>query len=480
MPEAGTPKDDVNVHVGFLSKITKRRVQRTFERASRDAWERRKRVRVGIPKVLNIWSTAPFWRTYLETVGITMNNVVFSPDTSEEMWLEGGKYGSVDPCYPAKVAQAHIHSLLFESHSEEAPLDYVFFPCITHVPSPMEGVMDTASCPIVAGTPEVMKAAFTKEVDFFRDRGVSYLAPAMTMHEPNLLKRQLFETFGERLELTRDESDFAVDQAWRAMDRFHEIMEAKGRDILEAVERDDQIALLMIGRPYHSDPGLNHAVTDEFQVLGYPILSIRSIPKDKAWLNRFFADDLERGRIASALDINEIWPENYSTNSALKVWAARFASRHPNVAVLDLSSFKCGHDAPVYGLIDNVINTSGTPYSALHDIDANKPTGSIKIRTKTYAHSLKLHEERLEDVSRAKAELGRRVEAKRIELLRLKSEQVQARTGRLDATLEQAMRDAKARMEAYEARLQVDPPAPSTNMIQLTKLSISQRSGVSP
>ena len=29
-----------------------------------------------------------------------------------------------------------------------------------------------------------------------------------------------------------------------------------------------------------------------------------------------------------------------------KVWAAKFAARHPNVAVLDLSSFKCGHDAP--------------------------------------------------------------------------------------------------------------------------------------
>ena len=52
----------------------------------------------------------------------------------------------------------------------------------------------------------------------------------------------------------------------------------------------------------------------------------------------------------------------------------------PNIVVLDLSSFKCGHDAPTYGLIDNIISSSGTPYSALHDIDANKPGGSIKIR----------------------------------------------------------------------------------------------------
>ena len=70
-----------------------------------------------------------------------------------------------------------------------------------------------------------------------------------------------------------------------------------------------------------------------------------------------------------------------------KVWAAKLAARHPNLAVLDLSSFKCGHDAPTYGLIDRIIAAGGTPYSALHDIDANKPDGSIKIRIKTYAHT---------------------------------------------------------------------------------------------
>ncbi|MCK9906074.1 hypothetical protein MXD63_39550, partial [Frankia sp. Cpl3] len=131
---------------------------------------------------------------------------------------------------------------------------------------------------------------------------------------------------------------------------------------------------------------------EEFQVLGYPILSMRSIPKDEEWLHRYFRDDLERGRVDYALEVTDVWPENFSSNSVQKVWAAKFAARHPHVAVLDLSSFKCGHDAPTYGLIDSIISTAGTPYSALHDIDANKPSGSIKIRVKTYAHSLGLHE----------------------------------------------------------------------------------------
>src|SRR6202035_5516079 len=108
-------------------------------------------------------------------------------------------------------------------------------------------------------------------------------------------------------------------------------------------------------------------------------------------------------------------------------WSAKFAARHPNVVVLDLSSFKCGHDAPVYGLIDAIIETSKTPYAALHDIDANKPGGSIKIRVKTYAHSLKLHEEALEDAAKKRDQLAVSLDRKRLELFEIKKAQLSAR-----------------------------------------------------
>ena len=85
--------------------------------------------------MLNLYSTAPFFRTYFEALGIPKQNVVFSDETTEEMWVEGGKYGSIDPCYPSKVAQAHIHNLLFHQHTEKKPLNYIFFPILTHVPT---------------------------------------------------------------------------------------------------------------------------------------------------------------------------------------------------------------------------------------------------------------------------------------------------------------------------------------------------------
>ena len=445
MPAHGTLIDDVVVKRTLLGAVRHKPIQRPFERSSEAAAERRAKLRVGIPRVLNLWSTGPFWRTYLESVGITSRNVVFSDETSEELWQAGGKYGSVDPCYPGKVSQAHIHNLLFKHH-EKKPLDYIFFPAITHIPTFIEGVMDTASCPVVSGSPHVMQAAFTKEIDFFEERDIEYLCPTVTLSERLMIKRQMFETFGERLGLTEDENDFAIDQAFAALGEFDRIMEEKGRLMLDEVERDDRIALLMIGRPYHNDPGLNHGVLEEYQALGYPILSMRSIPKDPEYLRRFFSDDLRKKLVDSPLEISDVWPENYSVNSVQKVWCAKFAARHPNVAVLDLSSFKCGHDAPTYGLIDSVVAAAKTPYSTLHDVDANKPTGSIKIRVKTYAHALMLSRERLEDARKKRAVLDMAVAKKKLELL--------ARVGRtrgITLEIEREMVALRAKLDAFEA-----------------------------
>ncbi len=426
LPEDGEAIEDIDVRKTLLG-VRRAATTRAFKRSSPEALERRRKLRIGIPKMLNIWSTAPFWRTYLEALGMPRGNVVFSDNTSEEMWIEGGKYGSVDPCFPAKVGQAHIHNLLFHHHSPEVPLHYIFNPSITHVPSFVKNAQDYTSCPIVAGSPNVLKAAFTKEMDFFAQRGIRYIDSAFTLIEPHLLRKQLFETFAEVLQITEDESDFACEEAFTAMRLFDEDMQQKGREILDEVEHDNRVALLLLGRPYHLDPGLNHGVLEEFQLLGFPVLSIRSIPKDEEYLGRYFAEDLAKGLIKSPLEISDVWPENYSSNSAMKVWAAKFASRHPHVVILDLSSFKCGHDAPTYGIIDSIVSSAGTPYSALHDIDANKPGGSIKIRVKTYTHSLGLHQERLEDMAKAKAELGYRVDLKRLELLRRKQHELSAR-----------------------------------------------------
>ncbi|HEY0635976.1 MAG TPA: BadF/BadG/BcrA/BcrD ATPase family protein [Gammaproteobacteria bacterium] len=417
LPEAGTPHISEEVRSAWFGLALRRKVvEHGFRRSDAAAAARRAKVRVGIPRCLNAYSLAPFLRTYLEVLGLDRRNILFSDQTSEELFHEGGKYGSVDPCYPAKVSLAHVYNLLHPKGNRQ-PVNYLWFPSVTDIGGFVTHTMGDKSCPVVAGTPMVARAAFTKEKDFFAEAGCEYLADALDFTHNALLKTQLFELWGERLAISRDESDLACEQGLEAQQRADEELQERGLEVLNQAERDNGVVLLMVGRPYHNDPGLNHEILEEFQTLGYPVLSIRSIPKDPAYLQRFFADDLASGAIEDVFDIRDVWPENYSVNSAQKVWATKFAARHPNVAVIDLSSFKCGHDAPTYGIIDKIIATSKTPYLAMHDLDANKPSGSIKIRVKTFAYSLELYREQLQDEAGQRSELDRAVAAKRCELV---------------------------------------------------------------
>ena len=93
------------------------------------------------------------------------------------------------------------------------------------------------------------------------------------------------------------------------------------------------------------------------------------------------------------MSISDVWKNSYSENTSRKVWAAKYIARHPNLVALELSSFKCGHDAPIYTVVEEIVEHSGTPYFCFKDIDENKPTGSIRIRVETIGYFLKRYRE---------------------------------------------------------------------------------------
>jgi predicted nucleotide-binding protein (sugar kinase/HSP70/actin superfamily) len=194
-------------------------------------------VRIGIPRVLNLYSTGPFFRTYLEAIGIQKQNVVFSDETTEEMWVEGRQVRLDRPLLPLEGrAGAHPPPALQGAHGEEAAQVHL----LPH-PHAREQLrvdtMDNASCPIVAGAPDVMKAAFTKEVDFFATRGIEFLDPALSFEEPNadgaahvrdLRPAPRHHRGRERPRLHRE--------GWKALNQFDQDVQEKGRAILETVE----------------------------------------------------------------------------------------------------------------------------------------------------------------------------------------------------------------------------------------------------
>ncbi len=375
--------------------------RRNWDRRRKEAAERRSSIVIGVPRALNMYALAPFFNAYFESFGVKPSNLIFSDYTDDAMWREGSRRGSIDQCFPSKVALAHVHQLL---HGRRKP-DVIFFPALTNLATELTHTLDSSACPTVAATPEVVKAAFTKEGDSFAERGVAYHDPVLAMADPPLLQRQLSQFSAELLGATPEENAFAVRQGWAALDRYRQKLRAHAREVLADLERTHRVGVVLLGRPYHNDPGLNHEILESIQKCGYPVFTVDSLPTDTGTLSRLFGEEVARGDFRSPMDIRDVWKNAYSENSSRKLWGAKYVARHPNLVALDLSSFKCGHDAPMYNVVEGVVAASNTPYFTFHDIDENKPTGSIKIRVETIAYFLSRYQDKL----RHEAEVEERV-----------------------------------------------------------------------
>ncbi|MDH7514516.1 MAG: BadF/BadG/BcrA/BcrD ATPase family protein [Bacteroidota bacterium] len=368
----------------------------------------RSSIRIAVPRVLNLYSTMPFFTAYFESLGVPFQNFVFSDFTSEELYKEGVKRGSIDPCFPSKVALAHVHNLLTKK-LRLTHFEWLFFPIIDDFPTDLFHVVGSKACPTATGTPESVKAAYIKEEDLFRKAGVEYINPFIRLNDPALAAEQLYTAFGRRLKLRRDENLRAVEEGYAALRRFQETLRAQGRQILEELEHNRRIGVVVLGRPYHADPGVNHGIPNEFRKLGYPVLSQDSLPTDHDILEKLFGPDIRAGRISHPMDISDVWKNSYSENTSRKVWAAKFVARHPNLVALELSSFRCGHDAPIYSLVQEIIECSHTPYFSFKDIDENKPVGSIKIRVETIGYFLARYQQIFLERERTREEFERRM-----------------------------------------------------------------------
>jgi predicted nucleotide-binding protein (sugar kinase/HSP70/actin superfamily) len=276
--------------------------------------------------------------------------------------------------------------------------------------TPLTHLQGSYACPTVTVTPDTVKAAFTKESNVFAEHGVKYFNPMVNFTDQPLLASQLFETWRDELGLSEEENLRAVEVGFRELAAYEADIRRRVRATLDQLEREHRIGIVLLARPYHHDPGLNHEILEEFQKLGYPVFSQSTLPLDEDVLERLFGREVEDGIIPGPLSISDVWKNSYSASTNHKVWAAKFTARHPNLVALELSSFKCGHDAPIYTVIEQIIEKSGTPYFSFKDIDENKPSGSIKIRVETIHYFLKRYAEDLvRDRQHAKADIDARV-----------------------------------------------------------------------
>jgi predicted CoA-substrate-specific enzyme activase len=341
---------------------------------------------IGIPRVLGLYSTGVFFRAYFESLGL--KSVCFSNYTSQELYRKTAGRGSIDPCFPSKIAIAHVYNLM-----QEKAVTHIFFPCLRMSRGEIHGAPYHWSCAALAATPEAVKAAFSLERNEFIEKGIQYLDPVYDMAEWDVFERQLFFSVRGVFHVTRQENREAMGTALKMWDRYLRDLQDRATRAIRELETQDGIGIVLLGRPYHNDPGINHGILDALNRHGYPIFTVDSLPRSGEIVERIFGKEIERSH---PMDVRDVWEKCYSENTSLKVWAAKFVARHPNLIALDLSSFRCGHDAPLYSVLDDIFSLSPSPYFTFHEIDENKPESSIKLRVETMHYFLqRVKEDRL-------------------------------------------------------------------------------------
>ncbi len=364
-----------------------------------------RKLRVGIPRVLNQWTTHRFWTAFFTNLGISPRNVVFSSDTSETQQREFGQgRGVVDCCYPVKCLTGHYGELI---DGQKRKINILFSPKIKSLPSFLkEHVVDNLSCPRVMAGPESARAGFQREHDVFAERGIAHVSPVLNLAEPGLAARQLFAAFRDVIPgLTEAETERATLAAYEVLAEFDAKMREQSLEIIRRCAATNHPAVLALGRPYHMDTGIGHDIESELQAHGYPVLWGQYLPTEPEILDWLFAEDIRAGKIASAFDISDVWRSSYSANTNELLWAARYGAKLPWIAcAIRFSSYECGMDQPTFTPVQAITESSGTLYFAFGDLDATKPAGSVRIRIETIAYYLQA---RSEEIIRKKlAKLG--------------------------------------------------------------------------
>jgi predicted CoA-substrate-specific enzyme activase len=340
---------------------------------------------IGIPRVLGMYSTGMFFRSYFETLGAA--NIRFSRYTSPELYKKTAGRGSIDPCFPSKIAIAHVYDLMNADDTT-----HIFFPCIRMTKGEIHGAPFHWACTAVSATPQSVKASFTLNGDEFQERDVRFIDPVLDLAEWDLFERQLYNSMRPLFGISRAQNRDAMDTALYAWDASLLDLQSKAERVIMNLENNSGIGIVLLGRPYHNDPGVNHGILDALNRHGYPLLTIESLPRRGKLVERLFEEEI---KTEHAMDIRDIWSKCYSENTSLKIWAAKFTSRHPNLIALDLSSFRCGHDAPLYSVLDDLFSRSASPYFTFHEIDENRPESSIRLRVESIHYFLQRYHEDL-------------------------------------------------------------------------------------
>lgn len=310
---------------------------------------------IGIPRVLNIYDSYPFWFTLLTALGF---RVVISDDSSKKLYEKGIDTITSDSiCYPAKLVHGHIINLI------EKGIKRIFYPCVIFEEKEDKNSQNQFNCPIVMSYPEVIK----NNLDILKEKYIDLMIPFFSFESKEILKKTILEEF-EKFDISEEEVQSALDLAWEERLNFRKDLKNKALEIIKDLEKTGKTGVVLCGRPYHCDKEIHHGIPNIINSFGIAVLTGDAVAS------------------ISSLDEELRVVDQWTYHSRL-YRAAAYVGKSNCLELIELNSFSCGIDAVTTDQVAEILANHGKVHTLLK-IDEISNLGAVKIRIRSLLAAL--------------------------------------------------------------------------------------------
>jgi predicted nucleotide-binding protein (sugar kinase/HSP70/actin superfamily) len=193
--------------------------------------------------------------------------------------------------------------------------------------------------------------------------------PPVNIDDEKLLKKT-FVKYLRKLGVSRIDALRAFQIALDAQQDHKQTIELEGASIIADAQAENRSIVLMLGRPYHIDPAINHKIPEILTGFGMDVITEAAVPRNK--------------------------PERLNNQNVMTQWeyinryyhASSWAAKQKNVIVVLLNSFGCGPDPFIMDEVSTILGEYGKNVTVLR-IDEIESPGSAKLRLRSMLESVR-------------------------------------------------------------------------------------------
>ncbi len=320
---------------------------------------KKKDITIGIPRALEFWNSMPFWNAFFTSLGF---NVVISKKSDYKLFESGlNSVASDTVCFPAKLGHGHVQDLI------KKKVDRIFMPMMIKIPTENKSTRGVHLCAVIQGYPLVVK----ESDEPWSKHGIPFDHPVFHWYSNKLRNRQIIDFIKETFALPEDVIKHAIREGDKASDEFNNTLQEEGAKIIKSVEESGDFAVILAGRPYHTDELVNHNLSKHLTSMGIPVLTIDSIPK------------------INEVDLSKVRAETVNPFHVRMYGAATYGARHPNMEVVQVVSFGCGHDAVITDEMMRIMKELSDKELLVLKLDEGEAKGPLNIRIKSFIETIR-------------------------------------------------------------------------------------------